>query len=416
MLQRRRGHIGHTHIRNRGRSAAASPTLIRPRSCRRHAGPGGRSGHRGPRGGRTIAPMSLVSVYYATALEPDELLEEVRIAAAAASTGWAFEELSRRHGDFALVGVAALVTMDDGAIAGRVWHSRASDRPRCARRPPKSCWWDSGRTQRLFPRGGRAGEPSWTRKQTSMRRRVSARSGRRPDAAGAGAASERAVETGGPPLPLGEGWGEGVNTRSVQLTVNGRDYERSVEPRMLLSDFIRDDLGLTGTHVGCEHGVCGACTVLWDGEPVRSCLVFAVQAQGASIRTVESLAPSDVGAASDPGGVYREARPAMRLLHARHAPHGGGVAARQPEPDRAGDPRGHQRKPVPLHGLPQHRARRAARRREAVSSRLRPKRGSRASSQRCVVVVLRLPVNCRDGTVYLPVSCWTEGGPRARIS
>jgi carbon-monoxide dehydrogenase small subunit len=80
---------------------------------------------------------------------------------------------------------------------------------------------------------------------------------------------------------------------AIHLNVNGRDYEGAVEPRLLLCDFIRDDLGLTGTHVGCEHGVCGACTVLWDGEPVRSCLVFAIQAEGARIRTVESLAPSE---------------------------------------------------------------------------------------------------------------------------
>jgi carbon-monoxide dehydrogenase small subunit len=75
----------------------------------------------------------------------------------------------------------------------------------------------------------------------------------------------------------------------ITVTVNGQRYERSVEPRLLLSDFLRHDLGLTGTHVGCEHGVCGACTVLFDGEPARSCLMFAVQANGHEIRTVESL-------------------------------------------------------------------------------------------------------------------------------
>jgi 3-oxo-Delta1-steroid hydratase/dehydrogenase small subunit len=76
----------------------------------------------------------------------------------------------------------------------------------------------------------------------------------------------------------------------VALTVNGVAYERRVEPRLLLSDFIRHDLKLYGTHVGCEHGVCGACTVLLDGRPARSCLTLAVQAHGASIETVESLA------------------------------------------------------------------------------------------------------------------------------
>ena len=75
------------------------------------------------------------------------------------------------------------------------------------------------------------------------------------------------------------------------VTVNGIQYERDVEPRLLLSDFLRQDLGLTGTHVGCEHGVCGACTILLDGEPVRSCLLLAVQADGAEVTTVEALAP-----------------------------------------------------------------------------------------------------------------------------
>jgi carbon-monoxide dehydrogenase small subunit len=76
------------------------------------------------------------------------------------------------------------------------------------------------------------------------------------------------------------------------VSVNGAAYARAVEPRLLLSDFLRQDIGLTGTHVGCEHGVCGACTVLMDGEPVRSCLVFAVQADGHELTTVEGLAPA----------------------------------------------------------------------------------------------------------------------------
>jgi carbon-monoxide dehydrogenase small subunit len=78
--------------------------------------------------------------------------------------------------------------------------------------------------------------------------------------------------------------------RDITLTINGRQYSGRAEPRKLLVDFIRDDLGLTGTHVGCEHGVCGACTILVDGEPVRSCLLFAVQANGAELLTVEGLA------------------------------------------------------------------------------------------------------------------------------
>ena len=79
----------------------------------------------------------------------------------------------------------------------------------------------------------------------------------------------------------------------VTLTVNGRDYAVRVEARRTLADTLRDACGLTGTHSGCEHGVCGSCTVLVDGEPVRACLMFAVQAAGKSIRTVEGLADGD---------------------------------------------------------------------------------------------------------------------------
>jgi aerobic carbon-monoxide dehydrogenase small subunit len=79
---------------------------------------------------------------------------------------------------------------------------------------------------------------------------------------------------------------------SISITVNEKVYQREVEPRLLLSDFLRHELGLTGTHVGCEHGVCGACTILFDGESARSCLMFAVQADGHNITTVEGLAKS----------------------------------------------------------------------------------------------------------------------------
>jgi aerobic-type carbon monoxide dehydrogenase small subunit (CoxS/CutS family) len=82
---------------------------------------------------------------------------------------------------------------------------------------------------------------------------------------------------------------------SLGVTVNGTAHAADVEPRLLLSDFLRQQLGLTGTHVGCEHGVCGACTVLVDGEPVRACLMFAAQADGMAVTTVEGLAPAGEG-------------------------------------------------------------------------------------------------------------------------
>ena len=87
-----------------------------------------------------------------------------------------------------------------------------------------------------------------------------------------------------------------THLHSITVTVNGQPYERQVESRLLLSDFLRHELDLTGTHVGCEHGVCGACTILFDGQPIRSCLTLAVQANGHNVTTVEGLAegPDDL--------------------------------------------------------------------------------------------------------------------------
>src|SRR5688500_14298958 len=95
---------------------------------------------------------------------------------------------------------------------------------------------------------------------------------------------------------------------AVCVSVNGVRHEREVEPRLLLSDFIRQDLGLTGTHVGCEHGVCGACTILFDGDPVRSCIMLAVQADGHDLQTVEALA--------SPSGELNSLQSAFRTAHA----------------------------------------------------------------------------------------------------
>jgi len=98
-----------------------------------------------------------------------------------------------------------------------------------------------------------------------------------------------------------------TTTRDINVTVNGKTYELAVEPRLLLADFLRQSLGLTGTHVGCEHGVCGACTVLVDGDSVRACLMFAVQADGCTIETVENL------------GRISKLNPLQESFHAHHA-------------------------------------------------------------------------------------------------
>jgi carbon-monoxide dehydrogenase small subunit len=94
--------------------------------------------------------------------------------------------------------------------------------------------------------------------------------------------------------------------QTIRLTVNGRAYEQTVEVRMTLADFLREELNLTGTHLGCEHGICGACTILFDGEAVRSCLLLAVQAHGANLMTVEGLAQGE------------ELHPLQRAFHENH--------------------------------------------------------------------------------------------------
>jgi len=97
-----------------------------------------------------------------------------------------------------------------------------------------------------------------------------------------------------------------MDQQSITLTVNGRNFEFAAEPRKLLSDALREDCGLTGTHIGCEHGVCGACTVLVDGQPVRACLTFAIQMEGHEISTIESV------------GGHGTLSPLQQALHETH--------------------------------------------------------------------------------------------------
>ncbi len=106
---------------------------------------------------------------------------------------------------------------------------------------------------------------------------------------------------------------------AISVSVNGEHFERMVEPRLLLSDFLRHELELTGTHVGCEHGVCGACTVLLEGDPVRSCLVFAVQAEGHEITTVEGLAPDAAAALEQANGEDVPLHPLQEAFREKHA-------------------------------------------------------------------------------------------------
>ena len=142
--------------------------------------------------------------------------------------------------------------------------------------------------------------------------------------------------------------------REVRVKVNGRDYEREVEPRILLVHFLREELNLTGTMVGCNTSNCGACTVLMDGESVKSCTMFAVQADGREITTVQGLAEN---------GSWH---PMQTAFHEQHGLQCGyctpgmimasiSLLSGEPGPDGGGDPGGSRRQLLPLHGLREHR-------------------------------------------------------------
>ena len=153
----------------------------------------------------------------------------------------------------------------------------------------------------------------------------------------------------------------------VEMTVNGRTHQGVVEPRLTLADFLREKCGLTGTHLGCEHGACGACTVLLDGQAVRSCLIFAVQVDGQEVTTVEGIAGDD-----------GELSPVQSALRECHGLQCGfctpgfvtsitALSARQPATHRRGDPRGPVRQLLPVHRLSGHRQRGAPRRGDDVA-------------------------------------------------
>ena len=171
---------------------------------------------------------------------------------------------------------------------------------------------------------------------------------------------------------------EPSDSRTISVEINGTTYEREVAARRLLVHFIRDDLDLTGTHIGCDTGNCGACTVQLDGQAVKSCMMLAVQADGATIRTVEDLAGRRRRADPAAARVHRPPRAPVRLLHAGHADERDRAARGEPEPHRARGARGAAGQHLPLHGLLEHHRGRAGRR----ARRCRPREQRRARSHR----------------------------------
>ena len=313
-------HVAHLAIRNRGTLggslAHADPAAELPMMALLLDATMEVSGPAGP---RRIAAGEFFHSALATALGDAEMLVRVELPFLPAGTGWGFEEVARRAGDFALAAAAATLTLGaDGNVAeARLAVMGAHDTPirvpaaeaLLAGEPPdREAAEAAARAARdaVEPYDDLHASADLRRHLVEvLARRALEAAGRRaregaqrkePGREGAAGRESPDRARGGRDRGCGAGRAEGRHAsgrRTIRVTVNGTPFEREVEPRRLLADFLREDLDLTGTHVGCEHGVCGACTVLLDGDSARSCLTLAVQADGAEVETVEGLGTMD---------------------------------------------------------------------------------------------------------------------------
>ena len=273
-------------------SAARSRTRTAAPSCRSSLVALGGTVVTQSRAGRRELPADEFFVtHFTTALEPDELVTHTTWPAASSGWGYAFEELAQRHGDFALAMVACALRVEDGRVAeARLCLGAVTDRPTLVELPLAGRAVDAEAAAEAAEFARAAVEPLATMHASADYLRQLT-----------GVLTERAV------LRAWRNATGAADMNEITVTVNGRRRRELVEPRLLLSDFLRHTLGLTGTHVGCEHGVCGACTVRLDGVAVRSCLMFAVQVDGAELQTVEGLAG---------GGELTPLQAAFREAHA----------------------------------------------------------------------------------------------------
>ena len=282
LLARATPFIGHFQIRNRGTlggsiahadPAAEYPAVALTLDAQMEVA----SAH----GRRTIPARDFFDGMWSTNTEPDELLVGVSFPTWGSRSGFAVEEFARRHGDFAIAGATIGIEVDgDDRITrraiGLIGLGSTPERARAAEaelvgRPITDVEPDEvGRLAMT----GLTSVPEDLHGSAAYRTRVGA-------AMVARAWTEARLG--------GARW----LTSTVQLTVNGQARHATVEPRTTLADFLREQCRLTGTHLGCEHGVCGACTVLVDGAAVRACLVFAVQAEGTEVTTIEGIAGPD---------------------------------------------------------------------------------------------------------------------------
>jgi CO/xanthine dehydrogenase FAD-binding subunit/aerobic-type carbon monoxide dehydrogenase small subunit (CoxS/CutS family) len=246
------------------------------------------------RGRREIAADDLFTGFLTTALEPDELVVAVRFPDHRPGEASALVEVAPRHGDFALAAAACWVRLTDGQVsAARVAVGAVADRPLLVPEAAEALVAgdpeDAGAAAAaaVEPTGSLHAPPDYQRHL--IRVLVSAAAHRaRQRATGPSALGGRIFARISPVETLRR-----ADSARVACTVNGRPVTAEVDDRRLLCDFLRHDIGLRGTHVGCEHGVCGACTIRLDGAAVRSCLMLAVQADGAEIATVEGLAADE---------------------------------------------------------------------------------------------------------------------------
>jgi carbon-monoxide dehydrogenase medium subunit len=254
--------VGHPQIRSRGTVggsiAHADPAAELPAAL---VALDGRVIARGPGGERSIPAADFYLGFLTTALDDDEILVAVALPAAPPRTGAACVEIAQRAGDYAACGAVAQVTLDDaGTIAqarvALIGAGRRGEHRGC--RPPRG---RRGRADRRPARSLRLSHPPRRRGHAP-----GARAGKEP---------------------------RRMSTHTIRVTVNGTEHEAEVPARLTLADFLRERLDLTATHLGCEHGVCGACTILLDGETARSCIMLAAQADGSEITTLEGVVAED---------------------------------------------------------------------------------------------------------------------------
>ena len=262
-------HIAHPAIRNRGTIggslAYADPAAELP-ACL--VALDGEIDIAGPKGKRSVKAGDFFKGLFETALGPHDVLSAIRLPAATADTRVGFAELARRHGDYALVGLAAVAK-----ASGKGVDRRAALLLRVGETPVRA---RKARRRSLPARSMKRSSRSISIRETTFRPRARSRS---ISPACCCAASRNSLRSRAHEL-------------DIRLTVNGEAVAETVEPRTTLVDFLRETLGLTGSHVGCEHGVCGACTVRLDGTIVRGCLTLAVQCDGATVETIEGVSDS----------------------------------------------------------------------------------------------------------------------------